>query len=117
MDFSLYQGDTRRIHFTITRPDGTPVELTGAELRWQASKLKTPGVFSSTAVLQKTEQNGITIDDELNGILTVVLDPEDTLNLSGNFYHELESVDGSGDVATVFTGSFEVKKALIKPPV
>lgn len=117
MDFSLYQGDTMRIHFALKRKDGTPLELVGAELRWQASRLKAPGIFGSTAIISKTEQNGIYIDDDLNGLVTVNLTPEDTLQLKGDFYHELETIDASGDVATVYTGSFQVKKALIKPPV
>jgi hypothetical protein len=116
MDFTLYQGDTKRLHFSLKRDDGTALELTGATLRWQASKLKATGVFSSTPVLQKTETDGIQIDDETGGLVTVVLEPEDTVNLSGLFYHELEAIDASGDVATVFTGEFEIKKALIKPP-
>lgn len=116
MDFSLHQGDTMRIHFALKRQDGNPLELVGAELRWQASRLKAPGVFGSTPLLSKTEQNGIEIDDDLNGLVTVVLEPQDTINLKGDFYHELESLDASGDVATVYTGTFQVKKALIKPP-
>ena len=117
MDFSLYQGDTMRVHFALKRTDGTPLELVGAELRWQASRLKAPGVFGSTAILSKTEQNGIEIDDDLNGLVTVNLDPGDTLQLKGDFYHELEAVDASGDVSTVYTGTFQIKKALIKPAV
>lgn len=116
MDFSLHQGDTMRIHFSLKRQDGNPLELVGAELRWQASRLKAPGVFGGTPLIVKTEQDGIDIDDDLNGLVTVRLDPADTLNLKGDFYHELESVDANGDVATVFTGSFQIKKALIKPP-
>lgn len=117
MDFTLYQGDTKRIHFSLKRDDGSALELTGATVRWQASKLKAPGVFSSTPILQKTEADGIEIDDETGGILTVILEPEDTLSLSGLFHMELETIDASGDVATVFVGEFEIKKALIKPPV
>ena len=117
MDFSLYQGDTKRVHFSLKRADESALELTGVEIRWQASKLKPNGAFSPTPVLAKTEQSGIEIDDEINGMLTVTLFPEDTVAISGSFYHELELLDASGDVSTVFTGEFQVKKALIKPPV
>ena len=117
MDFSLHQGDTKYIHFALKKEDGSPLELVGAQLRWQASRLKAPGQFSSTPILSKTEESGIEIDDDLNGLVTVILSPEDTLFLSGIFYHELETIDASDDVTTVFTGSFEIKKALIKPPI
>jgi hypothetical protein len=116
MDFFLHQGDTMRVHFALKRQDGNPLELIGAGLRWQASRLKGPGVFGTTPLISKTEQNGIEIDDDLNGLVTVTLTPEDTINLKGNFYMELETIDAGGDVATVYTGTFQIKKALIKPP-
>ena len=117
MDFELFQGDTKRINFTLTKADGTALDLTGATIRWEASKLKAGGLFSSTPVIVKTDQDGIEVVDALNGFLTVTLPPEDTLPISGDFYHELETTDVSGDVATVFSGQFKIKKALIKPTV
>lgn len=117
MDFSMFQGDTRRLNFTLTRADGSPLDLTGGTLRWQASRLKAPGVFSTMPLLQKTETNGVEVVDAFNGIVTVTLGPADTLSLSGNLYHELEVVDASGDVSTVYAGDFQIKKALIKPPI
>ncbi len=117
MDFHLFQGDTKRINFALKRGDGTPLDLTGATLRWQCARLKTPGVFSSTATLQKTETSGIEVTDAYNGLVTVTLSPSETVTLSGDFYHEMESLDASGDVATVFVGEFQIKKALIKPEV
>jgi hypothetical protein len=117
MDFVLFQGDTQRVNFTLTKSDGNALDLTGATIRWEASRLKTGGLFSSTPVIVKTDQDGIEVVDALNGFLTVTLSPEDTLPISGDFYHELETTDVSGDVATVFSGQFKIKKALIKPTV
>lgn len=117
MDFELFQGDTKRINFTLRKADGTALDLTGAEIRWEASRLKSGGLFSSTPLIVKTDQDGIEVVDALNGFLTVTLPPEDTLFISGDFYHELETRDVSGDVSTVFSGQFKVKKALIKPTV
>jgi hypothetical protein len=117
MDFSMFQGDTRRLNFSLKRQDSSPLDVTGATLRWQASRLKAPGVFSSTPLLTKTETDGVAILDPYNGLVTVTISPADTINLSGNFYMELETTDASGDVATVFTGEFQIKKALIKPPL
>jgi hypothetical protein len=116
MSFEMYQGDTKRLNFTITdATTGDVFDITGATARWQASRAKTVG-FSSTPLLTKTEEAGLEITDAIGGAVTVVLDPEDTLNLSGNFYHELEITDATGDVATAYTGTFTVKKALIRPP-
>ncbi len=115
MDFEFFQGDTKRVHFSLKKDDGSPLELVGTTLRWQASRLKPNKQFSSTPILSKDETSGIEIDDELNGAVTVVIEPAETLALSGDFYHELEAQDSTGDIATVFTGSFRINKALIKP--
>ena len=117
MDFSMFQGDSKRVHFTLKRADGTPLDITGGDIRWQASKLKAPGVFSSTPVLQKTIGSGVEVLDSFQGLVTVTLSPADTNQISGSFYHELEVSDFDGDIATVYAGEFQVKKALIKPPV
>lgn len=117
MDFQLFQGDTKRINFALKRADGSPLELVGATLRWQAARLKAPDVFSSTPSLSKNEQNGIEVIDAVNGLVVVTIEPAETNTLAGEFYHELESIDSSGDVATVYSGTFLIRKALIKPQV
>lgn len=117
MDFTLFQGDTKRINFALKRADGSLLDVTGATIRWQASKLKGQGLFSSTPSLSKDTANGIEVVDAFSGLVTVVLDPADTVSISGDFYAELETVDATGDVATVYSGQFQIKKALIKPIV
>lgn len=117
MDFTMFAGDTRRINFSIKRPDGSPLDLTGATVRWQASKLKPTGIFSATPTFEKTDGSGVEVVDTANGLVTVTLEPQDTVDKSGVFYQEMETVDYTGDVATVYTGQFEIKKALIKPLV
>lgn len=117
MDFEMFQGDTRRLNFSLKRVDGTTLDITGATVRWMASKLKAPGVFSSTPILTKTIGNGVEVTDSFTGLVVVTLEPQDTTQISGTLYMELEVVDYDGDVATVFSGTFLVKKALIKPTV
>jgi hypothetical protein len=117
MSFEMFAGDTKRINFTITdATTGAVFDITGATALWQASRAKPVG-FSSTPLLTKTEGDGLEITDAIGGAVTVVLSPADTLNLSGNFYHELQLEDADGDIATVYTGTFTVRKALIRPAV
>lgn len=115
MSFTMFAGDTKRLNFTLTNGDasGTPLDISDAVVVWQASK-GTVARFSAIPVLTKTVANGgLTIVDELNGQILVELLPADTQALNGNFYHELQLQDASGDVATAFAGEFVVKRALI----
>lgn len=109
----MYQGDSKRLHFTITDGSGAPLDISDAAVTWQASKGSTSR-FSLTPVLTKAIGAGLTITDELNGALVVELLPADTENLRGSFYYELEIQDASGDVATAATGQFTVKPSLVK---
>lgn len=115
MSFEMFAGDTMRLNFSITDAlTEAALDLTGATVRWQASRSKGT-TFSRTPVLSKAEGQGLEIIDAFGGLILVTLSPEDTEELSGIFYHELETVDVDGDVATAFSGTFTVKKALIRP--
>lgn len=115
MTFSMHSGDTKRLNFTLLDGTGQPLDITDAAVRWQCSRYRN-GKFSSTPALTKTVNNGIEVTDEFNGLLTVFLYPEDTEEISGEFYHELQVTDASGDIATPFVGTFVVNKSLVKGP-
>ena len=116
MSFEMFAGDTKRINFTITDASTNDVfDLTGATAMWQASRARPTG-FSSTPVIIKTENNGLEIVDVIGGAISVLLTPADTTSLSGDYYHELQLVDADGDIATAYSGTFTIKKALIRVP-
>lgn len=117
MSFEMFAGDTMRMNFAITDAStGNELDLFGSTVRWQMSRAKTVG-FSSTPILSKTEGDGLEIVDAFGGLILVRLAPEDTEGRSGVFYHEVELIDADGDVSTAYSGTFTIKKALIKPPV
>lgn len=117
MSFEMFSGDTMRVNFAITDAStGDALDLFGATVRWQMSRAKTVG-FSGTPILSKTEGDGLEIVDAFGGLVLVSLAPEDTEGRSGLFYMELEITDADGDISTAYSGTFTVKKALIKPPV
>ena len=106
-------GDTRRLHMTIKDKDGTPLDLTEAQIRWWVSRGNTLK-FSRTPALQKSLGNGIEDLALFDGEFVVNLAPEDTRELNGSYYHEVEIIDAFGNVSTPISDSFTVTKDLIR---
>ena len=113
MSFPMKAGDTKRLYMTITDKIGTPVDLTEAAIRWWASRGDTT-TFSRTPVLQKTMGNGIEDVALFEGQFVVNLDPEDTRDMNGSYYHEVEITDAFGNVSTPISDTFTVTKDLIR---
>lgn len=57
-------------------------------------------------VQKKSGGSGIAITDASGGVFEIYLEPDDTDDLRGGYWHEAQFVDGSGDVTTIFTGRF-----------
>lgn len=113
---TFYANNKRKLKFTITNKDVTPnvpLDLTGMIVRWAMSRFGTSGDYSTTSVLRKDNDalGGVAvIGSATDGVVEVTIEPEDTASLSGNFYQELEVVDGSGDPVVVATGKLIIKK-------
>jgi hypothetical protein len=116
MSFEMFAGDTKRLRFSLFNADGQPLDITGATVRWRCSRWK-GDKFSSTPSIAKSSLDDIDVTDPFAGLLTVNLKPEDTENLSGIFYAELELEDVDGDIATAYSDTFTINRALIKPTV
>lgn len=110
-DFEMFQGDDIALDFAVKEDaaDGEPVSLVGiASLRWWLSrKVTTP------ALVQKAIGAGVEITDAAAGEFTVRLEPADTEERFGTFYHEAEVIDADGKVSTVHAGEIIIKRALI----
>lgn len=105
-NFSIVAGDTAKLTVSVTDPTGAPLDLTGATIRWAMGR----GVGIPPLLEKSSEDNSITI----NGTsFDINLDPLDTQNLRGAFYHEAEITDASGEVSTVMTGTATVRGSLI----
>src|SRR4051812_17604673 len=97
-DDAFFAGNTRVLQFALTDEDAaTPsaLDLSGCTVRWAASALDMDGTYDTTAVLRKDSAaaGGVIILDAAAGVARVVIEPEDTAGMSGNYYHELEVVD------------------------
>lgn len=101
-NISIFAGDTKFINFTI---DGMP-SLSGVIIKWGVRN----NCHSTTNVLLKTTNFGIEIDDLA---IKITLDPIDTEELSGTYYHEAELTDGYGNVSTIFTGNMKIIESAV----
>jgi hypothetical protein len=100
----MYDGDTKVLVVTVTN-DGSPVDLTGATVRWIAR--------GKTMIEKSSQDNTINISKPLDGEFMVVINPEDTMGYHGKYYHEAEVTNINGDVSTVLTGYITVKQSYI----
>jgi hypothetical protein len=115
MNFTARAGDTTPVYVTILdETTGSVMNLLGVTARWAAS----PGIprrFSPTAVITKETGAGIEITNAAQGILRIDLDPADTQDLAGDFYHELQITDSSGGVSTPLSGLLTITRQLVRP--
>lgn len=106
-DAQIYANNVAILDFTVTNNDVTPaaaLDITGFTVKWAMSKIRPDGTYKATPTLTKTVGSGITIVNTSAGTLKVRLDASDTTNLLGDYHHELELTDGSGDPLIVATG-------------
>ena len=105
-DFDIYQGDSKRVTFTVRDEAGSLLALTGYEATWV---LYAGRDRSATAVLSKVIGSGLAVPTPANGQVLLTLAPADTATLApGKYSHELEIISGAGDVSTVTTGTATV---------
>jgi hypothetical protein len=107
-NFSLTAGDTKTLVVTVRDTDGSAVNIVGATIHWRCAKS-----FNKTAAVLKSTSDGITISDGANGQMTIQLDADDTEDLVGLYYHEIELTSAAGDVSTVLRGTMKVTPQLI----
>ncbi len=115
LDFEMVSGDTKKLKITINNSDDTPYDITGStDIKWQL-------FINNTPEISKDLGAGIIITDGVNGILTISIDPADTDNLEGTYFHELQIKDASGNVLTPRNpdnfdcGEAKIHKDLITP--
>ena len=95
--------------FTITADAG--VTLNGAQIDWYMAATRFDGV-DYVAIHKSTETvpGGITQTGDLT--FSVALDAADTAELGGDYYHEAEVEDASGNIVTVTVGHISVRRTL-----
>ena len=94
----LIAGTNIQIDLVLQKETGAAQDLTGATLTWRLSRAySVPGVLGKdndllTGVSLKT--------DGTDGLVKVQLDPDDSLDLQGTYYHEIKADWGAGQEKT-----------------
>lgn len=103
-------GDSRIIECMVKQADESAFDITGATIKWQMFAISGSGGFTGSAIITKqTGGQGIAITNAEGGVFQITLDPEDTGELAGTYYHESELTTSGGNVHTVFTGTIAIK--------
>lgn len=114
-DITILRGDDQTVRFTITTSAGAVQNVTGWSFSFTV-KASLDDVIGS-ALFQKTVGSGITLTTPASGIVDVALSSSDTSGLAGNYYYDLEGIDGSGLRHTVRLARFSVRKDVTTPGV
>lgn len=103
-------GESQPFEFTITDETGASVNLTGAALRWSLAREDGGG-----PLLTKTEAD-MTLSGAGPHVIAFALDPADTASLGGAYYrHELQIIDGSGNVYKPVWGEVLIRQWVNDP--
>lgn len=68
-------------------------------------------VIPAGAIINSVTLDGIEITNAEGGEFIIILEPEDTRNLAGNFFHAARVTDLDGRTAVVTTGILTIRKS------
>ena len=114
--FSMYQDNKLTLRFTVRDGDQAEVggvhpvfDLTGFTVQWALSRGTTSQFVTTASVLKSSAQiTEIEVTDAVNGLLEVKLVGADTATIFGDFYYELELVDGMSEKVVVAVGEINI---------
>lgn len=99
----MVRGDTVTLDVALTDGDGNPLDLTDLGLTFTA--------VNASMTITKTLDDGITLTDDVGGLATVELVPDDTSDLEDRVVlaWDLQVSDDDGHVHTPLMGSLIVE--------
>lgn len=103
-NFEMVAGTTKILMIHVTKEDGSDLNINNCQIRWTMT--------DGSQSVSKNTPGSITVTNATGGLFEIKLLPADTDALRGEFYHECEITDASGDVSTLFTGEIKVKRGL-----
>lgn len=108
-DETIRQGDDIVFTMTVRDRNGSAVDITGfSAIEYRLARFSS----SDEALISKSLGSGVAISDGPSGQATVTLDPADTQNLVGDYYHNAIATDSAGKDQTVFVGVLTVQRVL-----
>jgi len=105
-NFSVPAGDAAELNFDCS-PDDVGTTLLGSTVYWCVYEQEC-GVASGDAIVKKVLDHGLQIIDPTDLTFQVILREIDTVDLSGNYYHEAFIVDEDEAIITVTIGIMTV---------
>lgn len=100
-------GDTLLIDLQITDDNGDPYNLTDADLVFTVAPYR-----GGPTVIEKTDGEGITLVDAVNGEITIRVNADDTESLGNadgqSYPYDVAVIDDAGDRHTVITGEWTI---------
>lgn len=113
---TVYRGNRKVLEYTITDEDNSnsALNITAYTIRWAATRTNASGQpIESGAVIDLNSTDDTTQvvkTDAANGVVQVILLNADTTSLiPGEYYIELEGVDGSGNSEVFATGTLTLE--------
>lgn len=100
---NITTGQDVLIRVTLADQDGNPINLVGAQrIVWGYGRSYgvAPDIAKDDAAL-----GGVTVNDAINGIIDVDLQPADTTNRQGVYFHQAQVTDINGDIRDAHLGT------------
>lgn len=115
IDLKCVQNNDVQITCTLTRADGTAVNLTAATI-----KFVIVDSYTFAVKVTKTTSSGITVSNAAGGVFVVTVDKEDIDDLLGGYLYEVVVTDSDGNVGTMTdenndAGTFIIRKQFAAP--
>lgn len=110
-----YKGDgLKSFNITLQEDDGTPIDLTGSEVKMQLRETQTT---AGEAVWEfsnlESADSGITLSDPENGVMT--LNEIKAWDIPARkYYYDLEVKDSTGFVTTYIKGEWVISQDITK---
>lgn len=114
-NFSIPAGDSADINFDVDPDDGA--SLVGSIIYWRVFE-QSHGVpvAGEDPLIEKYTDNGLQITDPDLGKFTVEIEPDDTIELLRNYYHEARIKDVDDNWVTVTVGIMTVTPTEVRVP-
>lgn len=107
-DFTMWAGNKVTFQVTVTDEDGAAVNISGFAISWVLRMY----ALATEDLVVKTVGAGVTLTNPTQGVFTVALDSEDTIDLAGNYYHEAARTD-AGSETTYLTGTVTINPTIV----
>lgn len=103
-DIQIIRGDSVSIEVDVNEGT-TPVDVTGLTVFFTAKPALTDDITDSTAVITKTVTS---IEDPVNGVIYIQLEPSDTNKTPGIYYYDIQFKDVDGVITSIPSGILEI---------